>query len=286
MILLLNIFSTLTRFVRFFRTTGAVLVIAGGVIADSMPAAAPVPVPATSVNPPARSDSDELLYVVTHSSIRYRFPGDMSYLSDVYGPDPGKADFIRKLTSISHRNNMDVPDVLIVNPSLNASGKPAAQKPDASIGWAANINGRNHYLILVTKYLQDHLTDGELLAVLAHEMKHFWQLSPGLEDRDSKKMETEADAFALSCPEVDPHDFKNMLLIVEKLQDKVARRHPLLYGDFTGLTAVIPLSIQTKAAFGGNHPLTGTRIKEADKEIARRAASAESAPPDHPVAAE
>jgi hypothetical protein len=75
-------------------------------------------------------------------------------------------------------------------------------------------------------------------------------------------------------------------LIVEKLQDSVSRRHPLLYGDFTGLSAVIPLSIQTKAALGGNHPSTGSRIKEADKEIARRAARAANAPPDRAIAAE
>jgi hypothetical protein len=31
------------------------------------------------------------------------------------------------------------------------------------------------------------------------------------------------------------------------------------------------VAVMTKAAFGGNHPLTGSRIKEADKEIARRA---------------
>lgn len=280
----LNIFSTLTCLVRFLRTTGAILVIAGGAIAVALPAAEPVP--ATSVNDPPRSDHDELLYVVSRSNIRYRFPGDMTFLSDLYGPDPGKADFVRKLASISRRNDMEVPDVLIVNPPPDASGKPAAQKPDASVGWANNINGKNHYMILVTRYLKEHLTDGELLAVLAHEMKHFRQLQPGFLYRDSKKMESEADAFALSCPEVDPHDFRNMVLIVEKLQDRVARRHPLLYGDFTGLTAVIPLSIQTKAAFGGNHPLTGSRIKEADKEIARRAAVAESAPPDHATSAE
>jgi hypothetical protein len=280
MILISNIYPTLARFARLFRMTGAVLAAIAGL------SAAVVPEPAAPVNPPARSERDELLYVIQHSSIRYRFHGDMVFLSDLYGSDPAKADFMRKLTSISQRVNMAVPDVLIVNPPVNAAGKPAPQKPDAGVGWANNINGKNHYLILVTGYLREHLTDGELLAVLAHEMKHFRQLRTGFEYRDSKQMETEADAFALSCPEVDPHDFRNMLLVVEKLQDTVSRRHPLLYGDFTGLSALIPLSIQTKAALGGNHPMTGTRLKEADKEIARRAASVENANPDRPNPAE
>jgi hypothetical protein len=280
----LNIFSTLTCLVRFFRTPGFGLVIAGGVIA-AVPAT--VPAPAAPANLLAIGDHDELLNVIQHSTVRYRFPGDMIFLSDLYALDPGKADFMQKLNSISQRVDMEVPDVLIVNPHANASGGRAPQKPDAGIGWANNISGKNHYLIFVTAYLREHLTDGELLAVLAHEMKHFRQLRPGFEDRgSSRKMEAEADAFALSCPEVDPHDFRSMLLIVEKLQDSVSRRHPLLYGDFTGLSSVIPLSIQTKAAFGGNHPLTGSRIKEADKEIARRAARAENATPDHAIAAE
>ncbi len=262
----MNIFSTLARLVRLVPAIGVAVMTASSAIAGT------VPEPAASADPPVRSDRDELLYVIEHSSVRYRFPGDMVFLSDLYGPDPGKADFTRKLTSISHRLDMDVPDVLIVNPSVSFAGKPAPQKPDAGIGWATNVHGKNYYLIFVTRYLQDHLTEGELLAVLAHEMKHFRQVKTGFEYRDNKKMETEADAFALSCPEVDPRDFRNMVLTVEKLQDDVSRHHPLLYGDFTGLSAVIPLSIQTKAALGGNHPLTRTRVKEADKEIARRTA--------------
>jgi hypothetical protein len=284
MIVSFNIFSHLTCVVRFFRTTALVVVTLGGVSAAAVPATGPVP--ATTVNPPARSDRDELLYVIRHSSVPYRFPGDMAFLSDQYGPDPTKAGFMAKLSSISQRLDMDVPDVLIVNPSISASGKPAPQKPDAGVGWANNINGKNHYLIFVTGYLREHLTDGELLAVFAHEMKHFRQLKTGFEHQVSRKMEAEADAFALSCPEVDPHDFRNMLLVVEKLQDSVSRRHPLLYGDFTGLSTLIPLSIQTKAALGGNHPLTGSRIKEADKEIARRAARDENGTPDRANTAE
>jgi len=272
--------ADLTRIVWSFRITAAVVVASAAV---SVAAASG---PAVPLNPPVGTDHDQLLYVVQHSSVRYRFPGAMVFLSDLYGSDPAKADFMGKLTSISQRADMEVPDVLIVNPPINASGKPAPQKPDASIGWANNINGKNHYLIFVTRYLQEHLTDGEFLAVLAHEMKHFRQLGTSLADRDSKKMEAEADAFALSCPEVDPHDFRNMLLIVEKLQDGVSRRHPWLYGDFTGLSTLIPLSIQTKAALGGNHPLTGNRIKEADKEIARRAARNENAPLDRANATE
>ena len=253
----LNIFPTLTRLVSIATMAAA------------------MPGPAAPVNPAAGSDHDEMLRVIQRSSVRYRFPGEMRFLSDLYEPDPAKADFLAKLSSISRRLDMDAPDVLIVIPYVNSSGKPAPQKPDAGIGWATNINGRNHYIIYVTAYLREHLTDGELLAVLAHEMKHFRQLTTGFEDRVSRKMEAEADAFALSCPEVDPHDFRNMVLIVEKLQDGVSRRHPWLYGDFTGLSTVIPLSIQTKAALGGNHPTTRSRIKEADKEIARRGAGEE-----------
>jgi Zn-dependent protease with chaperone function len=275
MILFWKFYRTVTRLVRYFPTAGLVAVIAGGVSAAAAP-----------ISPPAGSDHEQLLNVIRHSSIWYRFSGDMVFLGDLYGPDPGKAEFMRRLTSISQRLNMEAPEVLIVNPFVNASGKPAPQKPDAAVGWANNVNGRNHYMIFVTGYLRDHLTDGELLAVLAHEMKHFRQLKPGFEYRESKEMEAEADAFALSCPEVDPHDFRNMLLIVEKLQDGVSRRHPWLYGDYVGLSAVIPLSIQTKAALGGNHPMTGSRIKEADKEFARRAASDANAVPARANAAE
>lgn len=284
MILFFSIFSILTCRVRFFGITTAIIMAACCASVVAMRAAEPGP--ATPANLPATGDHDELLSVIRHSSVRYRFPGDMIFLSELYGPDPGKADFMRKLNSISLRLDMEVPDVLIVNPSVNASGKPAPQKPDAAVGWANNIRGKNHYLIFVTRYLQEHLTDGELLAVLAHEMKHFRQLKPGFEDRDSKTMEAAADAFALSCPEVDPHDFRNMVLIVEKLQDGVSRRHPWLYGDFTGLSTLIPLSIQTKAVLGGNHPLTGSRIKEADKEIARRVAVNENAVADRANSAE
>jgi hypothetical protein len=85
-------------------------------------------------------------------------------------------------------------------------------------------------------------------------------------------LEAAADAFALSCPEVDPNDFRSMLIEVEKLQDEAAREHPLLYKDFIGSTKLIPASVQTNMAFGGDHPMTRTRIKEADKEIQRRAA--------------
>jgi Zn-dependent protease with chaperone function len=276
-----NIFSILTSPVSFFPNAVVVVVTVGVIGAAAIPTT--MPGPGTPANPPVRSDRDELLYVIQHSSVRYRFPGDMVFLSDLYGTDQAKAEFLGRLTSISHRLPMEVPDVLIVNPPVNSSGKPAPQKPDAGVGWANNIHGRNHYLIFLTGYLRDHLTDGELLAVLAHEIKHFRQLRTGFEDRDSKKMEAEADAFALSCPEVDPHDFRNMVLTVEKLQDGVSRRHPWLYGDFTGLSAVIPLSIQTKAALGGNHPLTGSRIKEADKEIARRAARDANGIPDRSI---
>ena len=169
---------------------------------------------------------------------------------------------------------MEIPDILIAYPVVDNKGNPRPQKPDARIGWANNVHGKHHDIIFVTKNLKDALTDGQLLAVLAHEMGHFPQFKKdgSRETQHGKKLEAAADAFALSCPEVDPNDFKGMLIEVEKLQDQTAREHPLLYKDFIGSTKLIPASVKTDMVFGGDHPMTRTRIKQAEKEIQRRAA--------------
>jgi Zn-dependent protease with chaperone function len=231
-----------------------------------------------------RNDREELLYVVQYNSpdLLRRYPGGKVFLDEVYGPDPRKAEFLKKLAAIAKRLDMDTPDILIVGPAVDDHGNPKPQKPDASIGWANNVNGKHHNIIFVTKYLKDGLTDEQLLAALAHEMGHFPQFKKdGSKETQhgGRKLEAAADAFALSCPEVDPNDFKSMLIQAEKLQDEAARKHPLLYNDFTGSTKLIPASVQTNMAFGGGHPMTRTRIKEADKEIQRRAALARQAAP-------
>ena len=226
---------------------------------------------------------EQLLFVLQYNSpdLVHRYPGAKIFLDEVYGPDPLKAEFLKKLAAIAKRLDMDSPDILIVNPTIDDRGNPKPQKPDSSIGWANNVNGHHHNIIFVTKYLKDNVTDEQLLAVLAHEMGHFPQYKKdgGQETQHGKKMESEADAFALSCPEVDPNEFKSMLIQVEKLQDEAARKHPLLYDDFTGSTRLIPISAQTKMFFGGAHPMIKTRLKEADKEIRRRTAlTAEAVP--------
>ena len=231
-----------------------------------------------------RNDREELLHVLQYNSpdLLHRYPGAKIFLDEVYGPDPQKAEFLKKVASIARRLNMDTPDILIVSPTVDHKGNPEPQKPDASIGWANNVNGKHYNIVFVTKYLKDGLTDEQLLAVVAHEMGHFPQFKKdGSKETQhgGRKLEAAADAFALSCPEVDPNDFKSMLIEVEKLQDEAARKHPLLYNDITGSTKLIPVSVQTNMAFGGGHPMTRTRIKEADKEIRRRAELAAKAIP-------
>ena len=225
-----------------------------------------------------RTDREALLDVLQHNSpdLLHRYPGDKTFLDEVGGPSPQKTAFQKRLAAIAKRLDMDTPDILIVNPTVDDHGNPRPQKPDSSIGWANNVNGEHHNIIFVTKYLKDNLTDEQLLAVLAHEMGHFPQYKKNgrHEAQHGKKMESEADAFALSCPEVDPNEFKSMLIQVEKLQNEAARKHPLLYNDFIGSTKVIPISAQTKMLFGGDHPMLKTRIREAEKEIRRRAALA------------
>jgi Zn-dependent protease with chaperone function len=224
------------------------------------------------------TDREQLLFVLQYNSpdLARRYPGVRIFLDEVYGPDPLKADFLKRLAAIAKRLDMNTPEVLIVEPDLDGKGNPKPQKPDSGIGWANGVgaSGRHYNVIFVTKYLKDGLTDGQLLAVLAHETGHFPQFKKdgGKETPRGTKLERQADAFALSCPEVDPNDFKSMLIQVEKLQDEAARKHPLLYNDFTGATKVIPASVQTRMLLGGDHPTTKARIREADKEILRRAA--------------
>jgi Zn-dependent protease with chaperone function len=237
----------------------------------------------TLTNSPPVTAREQLLFVLQYNSpdLHHRYPGGKIFLDEVYGPDSLKAEFLKRLTAIAMRLDMDTPEVLIVDPTLDRRGNPKPQKPDSGIGWANDVNGRHYNIIFVTKYLKDNLTDGQLLAVLAHETGHFPQYKKdgGKETPHGAKLERQADAFALSCPEVDPNDFKSMLIQVDKLQDQAARKHPLLYDDFTGGARLIPASVQTKMLFGGDHPSTKARIREADKEIRRRAARAAEAVP-------
>ncbi|MGA2716091.1 MAG: hypothetical protein ABSG41_23580 [Bryobacteraceae bacterium] len=257
------------------RLFGVALAVAAG-----MDASGEEPVPqglTTLTNSSPRNDREELLHVLQYNSpdLLHRYPGPKIFLDEVYGPNPQKAEFLKNVASIARRLDMDMPDILIVNPTVDHKGNPEPQKPDASIGWANNVNGKHHNIVFVTKYLKDGLTDEQLLAAVAHEMGHFPQFKKdGSKETQhgGRKLEAAADAFALSCPEVDPNDFKSMLIEVEKLQDEAARKHPFLYKDFIGSAKLIPVSVQTNMAFGGDHPMTRTRIKEADKEIRRRAA--------------
>lgn len=251
------------------------------VLAAAMVASGEEPIPqslTTLKNASPLNDREALLYILRYNSpaLLHRYPGDKIFLDEVYGPDTQKAEFLGKLASIAKRLDMEMPDILIVNPTVDEHGNPNPQKPDASIGWANNVNGKHHNLVFVTKYLKDGLTDEQLLAALAHEMGHFPQYKKdgSKETQHGRKLEAGADAFALSCPEVDPNDFKSMLIQTERLQNEAARKHPLLYDDFTGSTKLIPVSVQTNMAFGGGHPMTRTRIKEAEKEIRRRASLA------------
>jgi Zn-dependent protease with chaperone function len=235
-----------------------------------------------STDSPPRNDHEALLDVVQHNGpLLHRYPGGKTFLDEIGDPSPQKTEFRKKLAAIARRLDMDTPDILIVTPTVDDHGNPKPQKPDSSIGWANNVNGQHHNIIFVTKYLKDNVTDEQLLAVLAHEMGHFpqYKKNGGQETQHGRKMEAEADAFALSCPEVDPNDFKSMLIQVQKLQDEAARKHPLLYNDFIGSTRVIPVSAQTNMLFGATHPMLKTRIKEADQEISRRAALAATAVP-------
>jgi hypothetical protein len=230
----------------------------------------------------ARNDREELLYALQHNSkaIQHRFPGEKVFLRELYAGIPEKASFLEQLNSIATRIGIPEPDVLIVNPPLDEHGGAKPQKPDAGTAWANNINGKHHNIILVTKYLWEGLKDNhevsaddQLLAALAHEIGHFGQfkMDGSKETQHGKKLESMADSFALSCPEVNPVAFKTMVLAVDKLTDEAARKHPMLYNDFIRSSSLIPASLQTKMAFGGDHPLTGTRLKQADREIERRA---------------
>ena len=231
------------------------------------------------------TDREQLLFVLQYNSpdLAHRYPGVKIFLDEVYGPDPLKAEFLKRLAAIAKRLDLDTPEVLIVEPMLDRQGNPKPQKPDSGIGWANGVGagGKHYNIIFVTRYLKDNLTDGQLLSVLAHETGHFPQFKKdgGKETPRGTKLERQADAFALSCPEVDPDDFRSMLIQLEKLQDETARKHPLLYNDFTGGTKVIPASVQTRMLLGGDHPTTKARIREADKEILRRAATTAEAVP-------
>jgi len=200
------------------------------------------------------------------TEVQKRWPGEKVFL---------EADdrFGESYRAIAKRFDINPPDVILVKPPLNKEGKSAPQKADAGIGWGS-IDGKFHDVVFITEYLKNGLNDAEFLAALAHEMGHVSQAkNTGHVARyiQGKKMETEADLYALSCPEVDPAAFKSMVLKAEKLANAAGRAHPLLYGDITGSAAVIPVSVQNELAFGGDHPMTSSRLKLANEEIKRRA---------------
>ncbi len=146
------------------------------------------------------------------------------------------------------------------------------------------MSGKRHYIILITAYLRDGLkdhdgvtADEQLLALLAHEIGHFpqYRMDGREENAQGRRGESLADRFALSCPEVNPVAFKAMVIAIDKLSNEAARKHPMLYKDYTRSAVLIPASFQTRMALGGNHPMTSTRIKAAEKELKRRASPPE-----------
>jgi Zn-dependent protease with chaperone function len=223
---------------------------------------------ATSLGATAPEDQPALTaQLESLKEVQQRWPGEKTYL------DLEQTTFQQQFAAIARRFDIDPPDVILVNPPLDKNGKPKPQRAEAGIAWGATGHTYRD-VIFITRYLKNALNDAELLAVLAHEMGHVSQAKNlGHDARliHGKKIESEADAFALSCPEVDPVAFKSMVLKTDKLNDAAGRKHPLLYGDYSGSTAIVPVSVQTKLAFGGDHPTTAARIKRADDEISRRA---------------
>jgi len=250
-----------------------VLIVAGSNCATDRQEAAGAPLLGSTAAPDRKSLIDQLEAL---KEVRSRWPGEKVFLDVEYGADPAKSDFRQRFGSIARRFDIAPPDVILVKPPMNKDGKPRPQKPDAGIAWGV-IDGKYHDVVFITLYLKTGLNDDELLAALAHEMGHVSQAKKTghhPQDVHGRKLENEADELALSCPEVDPAAFRSMVIRVDRLADAAGRAHPLLYGDPS--TAVIPVSVQNKLAFGGDHPMTSARIKRADAEIKRRAAATPS----------
>ncbi|MEP6715915.1 MAG: hypothetical protein ABJC09_10080 [Terriglobia bacterium] len=230
---------------------------------------------------PYTAQDDELLLAALSESgpIQDRFRGRFVFLDE-------NPEFRERYAAIAKRAGVDPPpDILVAMPFTDKHG-PGPQKPDSGVSYVTYTGGRIRDVVLLTEYLRKGLTnDAQLLAVVAHETRHSAQLikeGHNLKKIHGKKIESDADKFALSCPEVDPAAFKDMLIRVDQLQNEAARKHPLMYGDVTGSTKIIPVSVQTMMAFGGNHPMTSTRVHMAEAEEARRAGGARTNPEQKP----
>jgi hypothetical protein len=228
-----------------------------------------------------QKDRQSLLHQLDSvKEIQKRWPGQKVFLDAEYATG---VDFQQRYRAIALRYGIDPPDVVIVRPPLDKHGAPKPQLANGSVAWGV-IDGRYHDVIVVTETQRAGVSEPELLALLAHEMGHSLQYEKnGHNGRaGGRNMEDEADKLALSCPEVDPAAFKNWLLKTEKINDEVAKKHPLAAGDITGSTVIIPESLQTRlqdslhVPFVGGHTTTSIRIRWADEEIARRAGSGQS----------
>jgi len=169
--------------------------------------------------------------------------------------------------------------VFVADPPPDKQGRPKPQLA-LSCSFVSHVKGRDYDVIFITQYLRNGLTEGQLLAVLAHEAGHFRQMREYRKEHPddialkrfhfSRALEAEADAWALATPEVDPRDFKGMIEALDRLNDEVTRKHPGLVKSGLGTTALIPYSVQTRLELGWDHPTSGSRVKAAEKEMARR----------------
>jgi Zn-dependent protease with chaperone function len=169
--------------------------------------------------------------------------------------------------------------IFLVEAPTDRKGQPKAQLA-LSCSFSVSIDDRDYGVIFLTRYLKDGLTDGQLLAVLAHEAGHFRQTreyriahpdDTALKRfRFSKALEADADAWALAAPEVDPRDFKAMIIAADRLNDLASRKHPGLFKSALGTTALIPYSVEARLGMGWDHPTSGSRIKAAEQEIRDR----------------
>lgn len=169
--------------------------------------------------------------------------------------------------------------VFIVEPPSDSRGRPRAQLATAC-SFACRLDDFDYEVIFVTRYMRDGLNDAQLLAILAHEAGHFRQTRDYRRTHPSdialkhfhfsRGLESDADAWALSAPEVDPREFKSMIETLDRLNDQASKKHPGLAKSGLGTTVFIPYSVQTRLELGWDHPTSGSRIKAADREIQRR----------------